>query len=111
MNLDQILTLIGAGYTKAEIEAMTAPANDSKPESKAKEDTKPETKPAEDTKPVKSDDSTLEAMKTLTANVAALAETVKAIQNTNAARAKADTTETDGADSVIRDFFGVKAKR
>lgn len=106
MDLEQIITLIGAGYTKAEIEAMTKPANDSKLESKAKEDTKP----AEDTKPVKSDDSTLEAMKTLTANVKALAETVKAIQNTNAARAKADTPENNGADSVIRDFFGQKAK-
>lgn len=51
MNVEQIIKLLDAGYTKEDIEKMNQPAEDQKkdPESDQKKDPEPETKP--DTKP------------------------------------------------------------
>lgn len=51
MNVEQIIKLLDAGYTKEDIEKMNQPAEDQKkdPEPDQKKDPEPETKP--DTKP------------------------------------------------------------
>ena len=51
MTVDQVLKLIDAGYTAAEIKAMDMPAPDPKPEPAPAPDPKPEPAPAPDPKP------------------------------------------------------------
>lgn len=51
MTVDQVLKLIDAGYTAAEIKAMEMPAPDPKPEPAPAPDPKPEPTPAPDPKP------------------------------------------------------------
>ena len=51
MTVDQIIKLIDAGYTAAEIKAMETPAPDPKPEPVPTPDPKPEPAPAPDPKP------------------------------------------------------------
>ena len=68
MKLSEVIALIGAGYTKAEIEAMDAgeetpkQVDDPKPEAEPKPEPKPETPKADNTE-------LLDAIKSLTAAV------------------------------------------
>ena len=74
MNKEEILKLVNAGYTKAEIEAMSS---DQKPEEKPEE--KPEVKPEEkpEVKPAETVSLTPEVMKEFTGAINGLSDMIK----------------------------------
>ena len=74
MNKEEILKLVNAGYTKAEIEAMSS---DQKPEEKPEE--KPEVKPEEkpEVKPAETVSFTPDAMKEFTGAIKGLSDMIK----------------------------------
>ena len=74
MNKEEILKLVNAGYTKAEIEAMSS---DQKPEEKPEE--KPEVKPEEkpEVKPAETVSFTPEVMKEFTGAINGLSDMIK----------------------------------
>ena len=88
MELNTILTLINAGYTKAEIDSMTG----------AEQQTE---QGAEKTKET-------ENISELTKQIMALSEVVKGLQTQNAKRAESAPPEKMGAEGAIKGFFGVK---
>lgn len=51
MNIEQLIKMIDAGYTKEEIEKMTDPKQEPKPEPKAEQEPKPEPKAEHEPKP------------------------------------------------------------
>lgn len=91
MELNTILTLINAGYTKAEIDSMTG-AEDTPKEEQSKEEAPKEN----------------ENISELTKQIMALSEVVKGLQTQNAKRAESTPPEKTGADGAIKSFFGVK---
>ena len=74
MNKEEILKLVNAGYTKAEIEAM---GSDQKPEEKPED--KPEVKPEEkpEVKPAETVSFTPEVMKEFTGAINGLSDMIK----------------------------------
>ena len=74
MNKEEILKLVNAGYTKAEIEAMSS---DQKPEEKPEE--KPEVKPEEkpEVKPAETISFTPDVMKEFTGAINGLSDMIK----------------------------------
>ena len=74
MNKEEILKLVNAGYTKAEIEAMSS---DQKPEEKPEE--KPEVKPEEkpEVKPAETVSFTPDVMKEFTGAINGLSDMIK----------------------------------
>lgn len=74
MNKEEILKLVNAGYTKAEIEAM---GSDQKPEEKPEE--KPEVKPEEkpEVKPAETVSLTPDVMKEFTGAINGLSDMIK----------------------------------
>ena len=87
MELNTILTLINAGYTKAEIDAMT---DGQQTEQGAGQQTENEN------------------ITELTKQIMALSEVVKGLQTQNAKRAESAPPEKMGAEGAIKGFFGVK---
>ena len=57
------------------------------------------------------DPTTGDAIKALSTQIAALSETVKAMQTVNAHRAEQQPAQKVTADSIIKDFFGKKEGR
>ena len=57
------------------------------------------------------DPTTGDAIKALSTQIAALSETVKAMQTVNAQRAQQQPAQKVTADSIIKDFFGKKEGR
>ena len=57
------------------------------------------------------DPATGDAIKALSTQIAALSETVKAMQTVNAQRAEQQPAQKVTADSIIKDFFGKKEGR
>ena len=109
MKPEEILQLINAGYTKAEIDAMTAadpepagnpdPAGDPDPEPAGDPD------PACDPEPA-GDPALTETVKSLSETVKALTATVKAMQAKNAAGAESDPPVKKTVEDVAREMFG-----
>ena len=87
MELNTILSLINAGYTKAEIDAMTDGQQTEQGTEKTKE---------------------TENISELTKQIMALSEVVKGLQTQNAKRAESAPPEKMGAEGAIKGFFGVK---
>ena len=98
MNTSEILELVRAGYTKAEIEAMNATAEQTAPE-QAQEQTAPEQKAPEQA-------TESGNYKELTELVKNLTETVKAMQADNARKVSGEPPKKDTAESAIKSFFG-----
>lgn len=103
MELNTILTLINAGYTKAEIDAMT---DGQQTEQSAGQQTEQgagqqSEQGAESTKEN-------ENITELTKQIMALSEVVKGLQSQNAKRAESAPPEKMGAEGAIKGFFGVK---
>ena len=96
MELNTILTLINAGYTKAEIDSMTGAEQQT--EQGAGQQTE---QGAENTKET-------ENISELTKQIMALSEVVKGLQTQNAKRAESEPPEKMGAEGAIKGFFGVK---
>ena len=103
MKTNEILELVRAGYTKAEIEAFD---NDKNAETKPKTATEPPAKTA--TEPPAKTDNVNDDIKALSATVAELTNTIKEMQSNNVKKADAGAPKTETAESAIRDFFGVK---
>jgi len=108
MDSEQIIKLLDAGYTKADIDKMEAKPDQQ--ESGSHDDTagtegagSPEDK--KEKEEVKKDLSADEAIKVLTETVNSLTETVKAMQAKNVAGATGGKTEAKTVDDVMQSFI------
>ncbi len=104
MTTSEILELVRAGYTKAEIESLSgAEIRKENKETVTQEETKTEEVKTEETKTeeVKPDNSYKELLEA----VNGLKETVKAMQADNAKKASNEQPKTETAESAIRSFF------
>ncbi len=102
MELNTILTLINAGYTKAEIDSMTG-AEQTNEQGAAEP---PKEQGAAEQGAEKSTET--ENITELTKQIMALSEVVKGLQTQNAKRAESAPPEKMGAEGAIKGFFGVK---
>lgn len=100
MELNTILTLINAGYTKAEIDSMTG-AEQTNEQGAEQQNEQGAEQGAEKTKET-------ENISELTKQIMALSEVVKGLQTQNAKRAESAPPEKLGAEGAIKGFFGVK---
>lgn len=103
MELNTILTLINAGYTKAEIDSMTGTeqgAGQQTEQGAAGQQEQQNGQGAEQ----KDNENITE----LTKQIMALSEVVKGLQTQNAKRAESAPPEKLGAEGAIKGFFGVK---
>lgn len=104
MDSDQIIKLLDAGYTKADIDKMEAKP-DSK-ESGSPDDTAgTETAGTPENKEEKKEISADDAIKALTETVNSLTETVKAMQAKNVAGATGGKAEAKTVDDVMKSFI------
>ena len=108
MELNTILTLINAGYTKAEIDSMTGaePPKDQQTEQGAGQQT--EQGAGQQTEQGAEKTKETENISELTKQIMALSEVVKGLQTQNAKRAESAPPEKMGAEGAIKGFFGVK---
>ena len=97
MELNTILTLINAGYTKAEIDSMTG-AEQQNEQGAAGQQTEQGAGQQKEN----------ENITELTKQIMALSEVVKGLQTQNAKRAESAPPEKMGAEGAIKGFFGVK---
>ena len=114
MTTSEILELVRAGYTKAEIESLsggeiqkdkteTVKQEESKTEEVKTKETKTEEIKAKETKTEEGKQDN--GYKELLDAVNGLKETVKAMQADNAKKASNEQPKTETAESVIRSFF------
>ena len=109
MELNTILTLINAGYTKAEIDSMTGAEQQSERGAASQQNEQgagqqTEQGAGQQNEPPKENENITE----LTKQIMALSEVVKGLQTQNAKRAESAPPEKMGAEGVIKGFFGVK---
>lgn len=123
LTVNQILDLNKQGFTAEQIEYLNglshpetggAPSNQN-PQPPADQGDKPgeaapTVTPATSATPPE-DPSTGDAIKALSTQIAALSETVKAMQTVNAHRAEQQPPQKVTADSIIKDFFGKREGR
>ena len=113
MNTSEILELVRAGYTKAEIESLSGAEIQKENTETVKQE---EVKTEENTETVKQEEVKTEEVKTeetktdngykeLLEAVNSLKETVKAMQADNAKKASGEPPKKETADSAIRSFF------
>lgn len=98
MTTNEILELVRAGYTKAEIEAMNGTAE--------QEQTAPEQAAPEQTAPEQEQPTENSNYKELTELVKNLTDTVKAMQADNARKVSGEQPPKATAESAIKSFFG-----
>lgn len=99
MNTSEILELVRAGYTKAEIESLSGAEIQKEDTETAKQE---EVKTEEvETKETKTDNGYKELLDV----VNSLKETVKAMQADNAKKASGEPPQKETAESAIRSFF------
>ena len=103
MELNTILTLINAGYTKAEIDAMT---DGQQTEQGAGQQNGQSAE--QQTEQGAGQQTENENITELTKQIMALSEVVKGLQTQNAKRAESAPPEKMGAEGAIKGFFGVK---
>lgn len=121
LTVNQILDLSKQGFTAEQIEYLNG---FSQPETggaiqfsptPADQGTKPEETASAATPATSAttpeDPPTGDAIKALSSQIAALSETVKAMQTVNAQRAQQQPAQKVTADSIIKDFFGKKEGR
>ena len=86
MNANDILTLLKAGYTKAEIDAMNAPQPDPQPQPQPQPDPQPQPQPQPDPQPQPQPQPTAQDPSAqLAAVLASMQETLKQMQAANIA--------------------------
>lgn len=105
MELNTILTLINAGYTKAEIDSMTG-AGQQNGQSAGQQNGQSAEQQKEQGKEEAPKEN--ENISELTKQIMALSEVVKGLQTQNAKRAESAPPEKMGAEGAIKGFFGVK---
>ena len=108
MELNTILTLINAGYTKAEIDSMTGAEDTPKEEPPKEQGAAEPPKEQGAAEPPKEQQKETENISELTKQIMALSEVVKGLQTQNAKRAESAPPEKLGAEGAIKGFFGVK---
>lgn len=101
MELNTILTLINAGYTKAEIDSMTGAEQGAAGQQEQQNGQGA-------AEPLKEQQKDNENISELTKQIMALSEVVKGLQTQNAKRAESAPPEKLGAEGAIKGFFGVK---
>ena len=101
MDLESTLKLINAGYTKDEIAAMVAGAEEQEPPKQETEQTKQE--PPKD--PASMNGDAAATIKALTETVNGLTETVKAMQEANAKAASVQNNNTNDPIKAAMDSF------
>lgn len=104
MELNTILTLINAGYTKAEIDSMTGAEQGAA----GQQEQQTEQGAGQQNEPPKEQQKENENITELTKQIMALSEVVKGLQTQNAKRAESAPPEKMGAEGAIKGFFGVK---
>lgn len=102
MDIEKIEKFIDAGYTKAEIEALSSEGNEAKSEGAEPEESKGQG--AADTAHDSAVD-TAEMLKTLTSTVEGLTNTVKALQAANIKNANSGTSKPVDAIKETMDSF------
>lgn len=113
MELNTILTLINAGYTKAEIDSMTGAGQQTEQGAgqqngqSAGQQTEQGAAGQQNEQGAEKSKET-ENISELTKQIMALSEVVKGLQTQNAKRAESAPPEKMGADGAIKGFFGVK---
>ena len=102
MNSSEIIELVRAGYTKAEIEAMNV-AEPTAPQEPTEQTTPQElTEPTEPTAPQENANGSYKELANL---VKSLTETVKAMQADNARKVSGEVPQKANAESAIKSFF------
>lgn len=104
MDSEQIIKLLDAGYTKADIDKMEAkPVNEESgsPDNTAGTETAGTSETKEEKKEISADD----AIKALTETVNSLTETVKAMQAKNITGATGGKPEKSSVDEVMKSFI------
>lgn len=105
MTTSEIITLLNAGYTKAEIEALEkGGAPEAKTEEK-KDVSLEETKDKPDAASPAPDSAGSEAMNELAKTVASLSATVKALQESNLKAARQEQVKPRTAEDAIKNFM------
>lgn len=104
MKTSEILELVRAGYTKAEIESLETEVKTPEEVKTEQVEQPKETVKTENNETVKTE--TKEGYKELTELVKNLTETVKAMQTENAKRVSGEAPKSENSESVIRNFFG-----
>lgn len=108
MDSEQIIKLLDAGYTKADIDKMDAKPDQKEggtPDNTAGSEGAGSPENKEEKKEVKKDLSADEAIKALTETVNSLTETVKAMQANNINGAKGGKAETNTIEDVMKSFI------
>lgn len=109
MELNTILTLINAGYTKAEIDSMTgAEQQNEQGAGQQNEQGAAGQQTEQSTEQHNERGAENENITELTKQIMALSEVVKGLQTQNAKRAESAPPEKMGAEGAIKGFFGVK---
>ena len=117
MKPEEILTLIGAGYTKAEIQAMEQPAQEPEPEqpAPAQEQPAPEQEPDQEQpapdpeQPALKNNSTDEIAKYITALTAQVSSLTKQIQRSNLLNAQQPPAPAaDSAEKILASIITPK---
>lgn len=123
LTVNQILDLSKQGFSAEQIEYLNSfhqpetggtPSNENSQPPADQEnkpgDAAPTVTPATSATPPE-DPPTGDTIKALSTQIAALSETVKAMQTVNAQRAQQQPAQKVTADSIIKDFFGKKEGR
>jgi len=115
MKPEEILTLIGAGYTKAEIQAMEQSAPDPEPIAPAQEQPAPDPEPdqeqpaPEPEQPALKNNSTDEIAKYITALTAQVSSLTKQIQRSNLLNAQQPPApDADSAEKILASIITPK---
>ena len=108
MELNTILTLINAGYTKAEIDSMTGAEQGAEQQTEQGAEQQTEQGAGQQNGQSAEQQTENENISELTKQIMALSEVVKGLQTQNAKRAESVPPEKMGAEGAIKGFFGVK---
>lgn len=101
MNFSEIKQLLDAGFTRDDILSLAGAASEPAPAPEPDPEPAPAPEPEPEPAPAPADD----AIKALTASVAALSKTVTDMQKANAKAAEGGKAEPMTADDVIKSFF------
>ena len=103
MNFSEIKQLLDAGFTREDILTLAGAVSEPAPASDPEPAPAPEPEPASEPEPAQAPAD--DAIKALTASVAALSKTVTDMQKANAKAAEGGKAEPMTADDVIKSFF------
>ncbi len=111
MKIDELIELIRAGYTKEEIQALTAPAADPEPEPEKKPEPEPAPKPEPETKPAEAGTGFQGMEKELKEIRSGIAEMIKTFQAANVQSARMNAPDNNNsAEDILANWLNPKSK-